>query len=335
MPAQAQLPPDSPAPTAPSVISIVVPCHNEAANLEPLYRAIREALKAQPQDFELIFVDDGSTDDTVKLARQMQRAHPEIRIIELVRNFGKELAVSAGVAAARGAAVVIIDADLQHPPALIPELIKRWRGGAEVVIGVRANIHRRVPVAKRIGSKMFYRLMNAISNVKLVAGATDYRLLDRIVVDEFNRFTEHGRIARGLIDWLGYRREYVKFQPAARHAGEAAYTYYKLINLAMTSFISMSFFPLKVAGYLGLIIVLISGPLGAFIFVEKYMFNDRLGLAFSGPAILAVILVFLVGIMLVCLGLMSLYIATIHTEVMNRPLYVARPEQRPPARHEA
>ena len=311
----------------PTLISIIIPCHNEAANLEALYAAFMTAIAPAPETYEFIFVDDGSSDGTVQLIRALATKQPNIRLIELTRNFGKEIAVTAGLQAARGQAAITIDADLQHPPALIPDLIAAWRNGAEVVVGVRKTRGRHAPVLKRAGSAMFYGVMNAITDLQIRAGASDYRLLDRIVIDEFNRFTERGRLTRGLIDWLGFRRAFVTFIPARRHAGTAAYSYAKLVSLFTTSVISMSFFPLRIAGYIGLVITTISGPLGLFILVERFILHDPLGLGFTGPAILAVILLFLSGIILISLGLMALYIATIHTEVMNRPLFVARPEK--------
>lgn len=315
--------------TKPHLISIIIPCHDEAANLKALQAAFAEVITGLPDTFEFIYVDDGSKDDTIARIRRLQAEHDNIRLIELTRNFGKEIAITAGLAAAKGDAAILIDADLQHPPALIPKLIEAWQDGAEVVVGVRQSGHGHAPLMKRAGSAAFYRLMNAMSDVEIRADASDYRLLDRVVIDQFNRFTERGRITRGLVDWLGFHRAFVEFVPAQRHAGTAAYSYGKLVKLATTSVLSMSLVPLRLAGYLGLIITLISGPLGLFILIEKYWLHDPMGLSFSGPAILAVILLFLVGIILMCLGLMALYIGTIHTEVMNRPLYVARPERRP------
>jgi glycosyltransferase involved in cell wall biosynthesis len=309
-----------------NLISIIVPCHNEAENIRPLFKALAPVCEAERSHFEFIFVDDGSSDDTVDQLRHLANRDSRVRVIELVRNFGKEVAITAGLHACRGQAAICIDADLQHPPALIPELISKWRSGAEVVVGVLQTGHQHAPLAKRLGSGLFYKIMNALSDVEIVAHATDYRLLDRSVINEFNRFTERNRITRGLIDWLGFRRAYVQFTPALRHAGQAAYGYIKLVQLAVNSVVSMSLFPLKFAGYLGAVIMLLSGPLGLFIFVEKYMMHDPLHFSFSGSAILGVILLFMVGIILVSLGLMALYIATIHAEVMNRPLYVARRE---------
>jgi glycosyltransferase involved in cell wall biosynthesis len=310
--------------TTTDLISIVVPCHNETDNIIPLHDALSAVCTSALANFEFIFIDDGSRDDTIDKLRQLSERDHRVRIIELVRNFGKEIAITAGLHASRGQAAICLDADLQHPPAIIPELISKWRAGAEVVIGVRRTQHH-APIVKRLCSSLFYRIMGAITDVEIVAHATDYRLIDRAVINEFNRFTERHRITRGLIDWLGFRRAYVEFTPAIRHAGEATYNYLKLVGLAIDSVVSMSLFPLKLAGYLGLVIVLTSGPLGIFIFVEKYLLNNHFH--FSGPAILAVITVFLVGVILISLGLMALYIATIHAEVMNRPLYIARRER--------
>jgi glycosyltransferase involved in cell wall biosynthesis len=195
---------------------------------------------------------------------------------------------------------------------------------------VRLPSKSRTSFLKRLGSSLFYRILNRISQTPVTPHATDYRLLDRSVIDEFNRFTERNRLTRGLIDWLGFRHAYVYFNPAKRRNGQAAQSYRKLFELAITSFVSMSFVPLKLAGYLGLIIVLVSAPLGVFVLFEKYFFNDPLGLSITGSATLGLLLLFLVGIILCCLGLMSLYIASIYGEVAGRPLYVVRRTRRRP-----
>jgi glycosyltransferase involved in cell wall biosynthesis len=312
------------------LISIIIPCHNEGTNIPSLYAELIRVTTGQPERFEFLFIDDGSRDATADRVRDLGATDPRVRLIELARNFGKEVAVTAGLHRAHGAAAITIDADLQHPTDLIPELISRWRDGHEVVIGVRRLDRNYASLIKRAGSYLFYRIMNLISEVEIVPRATDYRLLDRGVIEAFAAFTERNRITRGLIDWLGFRRAYVEFTPAKRHSGRTGYSFLKLYRLATNSVVSMSFLPLKLAGYLGVIIMLVSGPLGVFIFISKYIMNDPLH--FSGTAALAVILIFLVGLILSSLGLMALYIAGIHTEVMNRPLYVVRPESR---RHRA
>lgn len=306
------------------LISIIIPCHNEAAGLSELYTTLKAALAGQPYELEIIFVDDGSTDATAKVISQLAATDARIRLVELARNFGKEVAVTAGLHQSKGNAAIMLDADLQHPPGIIPQFLEAWEEGAEVVVGVRARSHRHASWLKRSSSSLFYRFINVIAERPVTPGATDFRLLDRIVIDEFNRFTERHRLTRGLIDWLGFRRAEIMFVPAKRHAGRASYGWTKLIRLAMHSVISLSLFPLKLAGYLGVVITGISLPLGIFMYVEKYLLDDPWNLNFTGTAQLAVLLVFMVGMVLASLGLMSLYIGAIHAEVTNRPLYVLR-----------
>lgn len=308
-------------------ISIIVPLHNEEANIRPLYQTVLAAMHGQPYALELILVDDGSTDTSARVAKELARTDNRVRLLEFARNFGKEAAVSAGIHASRGDAVVMMDADLQHPPALLPQFIAKWEQGSEVVVGVR-DAYKKQGFIKELGSKWFYRIMQCIAHTHITPHATDYRLLDRCVVEEFNQLTERNRMTRGLLDWLGFRRDYVSFVAPERQHGEASYTVSKLIGLAINSVTSYSLLPLRLAGYLGGIILFISAPLGIFVVVEKYVLNDPWGLHFSGPAILAIVLLFLVGVMLACLGLVAMYIAHIHTEVVNRPLYIVRKEQR-------
>lgn len=292
-------------------------------NIPLMHKAIKAVFAKVPFTYELLFINDSSSDDSVKIIKRLQRKDKKVQLIDLARNFGKEAALTAGLHDAKGAAAIMLDADLQHPPKYIPTFITKWQKGAEVVVGVRKDKHGEAWF-KRIGSTLFYTIINSISEIEITPHATDYRLLDRIVIDEFNRFSERNRITRGLIDWLGFRRDYVYFTPNLRMHGEPAYNLRKLIYLAIDSMVSMSLLPLKLAGYLGAFITLISGALGLFIFIENYVLGDPWNLEFSGPAILAVIILFLVGIILISLGLIAMYIARIHAEVANRPLYVRR-----------
>lgn len=304
-------------------LSIVVPMHNESENITPLFLALEGSvsqLKSQ-YSIEYVLVDDGSTDDTAFLIGELARETSLVTPVYFSRNFGKEAATTAGLRSATGDAVLVIDADLQHPPELIPDFVKKWEEGAEVVIGVR-NDSVSESWIKRFGSRVFYRLIALVSVVPIVAHATDYRLLDRIVVDEFAVLTEHNRMTRGLIDWLGFRREYIAFDARARERGTASYSLPKLISLAGTTFISFSLLPLRLAGYLGLLIMFGSGLLGVVMMIDRYI--HPMGFQFSGPAILAVIILFNVGIILVSLGVLAYYVGQIYQEVHARPLYVLR-----------
>jgi len=304
------------------LLSIVVPVYNEAPNLRPFYAELAAHIKTQKYAFEFIFVDDGSRDESVAILCQLADADKRVRITQLARNFGKEAAVSAGLHAAKGDAAIVMDSDLQMPPSLISEFIRKWEGGAEVVVGVFSA--RNMSRLRATGAKVFYRIMRTIAHTKITPHATDFRLLDRQVVDVFNELPERNRITRGLIDWMGFERAYVYFDQAPRLHGEPTYDFRSLIRLAVNSFTSYSLVPLKLAGYLGVVILMLSVPIGGVLFADKFLLGDPFNWAPSGTIFLAVMLLFLVGVVLACLGLMSLYIAHIHSEVIDRPLYIAR-----------
>lgn len=307
-------------------ISIVVPSYNESGNIEEFYSAISNILHIQNiYTFELLFVNDGSRDKTLEHIKSLpeQDTNISVRYLDFSKNFGKEAATTAGLHEATGDAVMMIDADLQHPVELIPEFIKKWEDGAEVVVGVRTE-NKKAGLIKSVGSTIYYKVMNAISETGITPKATDFRLLDRKVVEEFKKLTEHNRMTRGLIDWMGYKRAYVHFKANERFAGEASYSKIKLLKLALSSFVAHSLLPLKFAGYLGLVTTFLSGALGMFMLIEKYLLNDPLNLKISPITQLATLIVFLIGIILCCLGLVALYIGLISTEVQNRPLYIIR-----------
>jgi len=301
-------------------ISFVIPIYNEEKNIPALYGKLKKMAASLPYEKEIIFVNDGSTDSSLDELEKINYDDPDVRIIDFSRNFGKEEAITAGVNHCQGSACMMLDADLQHPVEKIPEFVKLWEEGAEVVIGIRTK-NKGEGVVKKFGSYIFYKIMDKISDLKIVTRSTDFRLIDRIVIDEFNKLTEKSRMTRALIDWLGFRRKFVFFQANERRFGSPTYNYFKLIKLAFNSMVSLSLFPLRLAGYLGIFIMIVSAMLGIFIFVTNYVLQS---MEFSGPAILAVIILFLIGIVLICLGFIALYIANIHVEVSNRPLYVIR-----------
>jgi dolichol-phosphate mannosyltransferase len=309
------------------LISIIIPIYNEAANIPAFFVSLSKILVATPgYSWEIIFINDGSQDGSAleleKISRESNNGR-EVKIIEFSRNFGKEAALSAGLKAARGAAALMVDADFQHPLELIPELIRKWAAGAEVVIGVRDK-NKKAGLIKRAGSFLFYKIIRHISKVEMQPNETDFRILDRLVIDAFNGLQEKNRMTRALINWLGFRREYITFTANERADGHAGYSIGKLIRLAMNSFVSLSLLPLKLAGYLGIFIVVTDGPFGFYVFLGKYIFDWPYAESFSGPAQLALLITFLVGIVLTSLGLVALYIAHIHNEVLDRPLYIIR-----------
>lgn len=303
-------------------ISVVVPVYNEAANVPLLVEELGKRADALDYDFEFLLVDDGSRDESVEAIQLAAARDHRVQLVQLARNFGKEAAVSAGLGEAKGDAVIVMDADLQMPPKLMGQFIQKWEAGAEVVVGVFAK--RNMSPIRAFGAKCFYGIMQRIGHAKITPNATDYRLLDREVVDAFNELTERNRITRGLIDWLGYERDYIYFQQEPRQNGEPTYSFKKLIELAVNSFTAFSLLPLKMAGYLGVFILTISIPLGVLLFLMRFVFHDPYNWGIHGPTLLAVLTMFLVGVVLACLGLISLYIAHIHAEVVNRPLYIVR-----------
>jgi len=307
--------------------------YNEEKNLPHLYREIKKHIDRLPYRFEMLFVDDGSSDDSVAVVKMCANRDRRVRLIQLARNFGKEAAMSAGLHEARGDAAIIMDADMQMPPKLLGKFIQKWRDEkAEIVVGVFAS--RNMSRLRRWGAHWFYRLMQTIGNTKLTPHATDFRLLDRQVIDVFDNLTERNRITRGLIDWLGFNRTYVYFEQAPRKFGRPTYSFGALIRLAMNSITAYSLLPLKLAGYLGVFILTVSIPLGLFLVVERFLLGDPLGWGVNGTTMLATLILFLVGVILACLGLISLYIAHIHAEVINRPLYVVRDSARLQAQSE-
>lgn len=306
------------------MISIIIPLYNEEANVKRIFDAVNEVAAKVEHVLEIIFVNDGSRDGSADAVRALQTDHPRVTLLNLARNFGKEIALTAGLHHATGDAAIMLDADLQHPPRYIPEFIKKWQNGADVVVGVRTTDGKNSPV-KKAASKLFYETINRVSDVRITPHATDFRLLDKSVVDQFVKFTERNRIVRGLVDWLGFEPEFVYFEAAERRFGKASYSITKLFRLAMDSFISMSLVPLRISGYLGLLIVLISGPLGFVMFLDTYFMGNQF--QFTGSASVGVLVLFLVGVTLVNLGLMGLYVANIHSEVINRPLYVLKRER--------
>jgi dolichol-phosphate mannosyltransferase len=254
--------------------------------------------------------------------KALAKETPLVGFIELSRNFGKEIATTAGLLHAKGDAVILMDADLQHPPEIIKEFVQKWEQGADIVIGIRAR-NQGEGIVKKVGSKVFYYLMRGMSETELVSGETDFRLIDRKVVEAFKGFTEHNRLTRALLNWFGFKKVYVTFTANRRLEGQVAYSHMKLVRLALSSFVSHSLMPLKFAGYLGMVIMFFSGLFGLFVGYSKFV-SDPYEFHFSGLAFLVFINIFFVGLILACLGLVALYVGSIHEEVANRPLYVIR-----------
>ena len=304
-------------------VSLLIPAYNEAGNIPALIQEITTALAAcQRYEFTVLFVDDGSNDNTLSVLRQSAVPEFPIKVIELSRNFGKEMALTAGLQSLNCDAVVVLDSDLQHPPKYIPQLLQKWEEGYDIVSTTRNKIDDQ-SLTRRIGSRLFYSILNAISEFKMEPGTTDFRLLDRVVIDALKQFTERNRLFRGLIDWMGFQKTTITFEAPARHSGQPRYSYSRLFRLALNGFMSFSLMPLKLAGYLGLTVIFIFGGLLTFMLFDKFNSN---AFGFSNIAFIIVSNVIMNGVVLGCIGLVALYIGHIHTEVIGRPLYLIQKE---------
>jgi len=304
------------------LLSVVVPLYNEAAGLPGFHESLLSVVRAATKgSYEIIYCDDGSDDGTADIIKRLHADDPEVKLVRLSRNFGKESVLTAGIAAASGEAVLTIDGDGQHPVGRIPDFIKAWRQGAQVVVGVRVN-YAGDGFLNSLGSWLFYRLFNLFTGHKLLPGSTDFRLIDKSVAKAFLSLKEGDRITRGLIDWLGFKREIISFQAGRRQAGSAAYSRGQLIQLAANSFVSFSPKPLYLFGYLGMAITFFSLLLGTTVIIEQLVLGDPWQWDFTGTAMLGILTLFLVGIILLSQGILSLYISHIHSQAKGRPLYV-------------
>jgi polyisoprenyl-phosphate glycosyltransferase len=303
------------------LISIVVPVFNEMESLGGLHEKLTLTLESLGRPYEIVYVDDGSTDNSRGLIASWHMSNSNIRLIRLSRNFGKESALAAGITEARGEAIIMLDADGQHPVEKIPDFIRAWQDGAQVVIGL-SDDKQGEGTFKRIGSRLFYKMFNKVADQPLVPGATDYRLIDKEVQQAFLQLNESDRITRGLIDWLGFNRAYIPFTTNPREHGTATYNRRKLMSLAANSFVSLTSTPMYLFGYLGIFITAASFLLGATIIIEQLILEDPLNWNFTGTAMLGVLIIFLVGLVLLSQGILSLYVSHIHTQSKQRPLFV-------------
>lgn len=301
------------------LVSIVVPVFNEAGNLRPLYTAVRGEMEPLGLPYEILFINDGSRDDSMLILRQLARDDDRVKVVSLSRNFGHQPALSAGLEFARGDAVIVMDADLQHPPDLIPQMIAAWRAGHQVVYTIREDEKGRTGWFKRWTSAVFYKLLNAVSDVPITPGAADFRLMDRTVVDCLVSMPERSRFLRGMVSWVGFRQQGIPYRPHPRHSGKSKYPLGKMFGLALQGLTSFSSMPLRVSAYLGLAAALAGLPYAIWAVYAK-LFTD---LVVPGWASLLVAVLFLGGVQLMSIGVIGEYVGRIYIEVKRRPLYLA------------
>lgn len=299
------------------VFSIIAPIYNESACLDELYRRVRDTMDSTQEPWELILVDDGSRDGSTDLIRALAEQDDRVRPVIFARNFGHQIAVTAGLDYSRGDAVVVIDADLQDPPEVILDLIAKWREGYQVVYAVRAEREGETWF-KKFTASMFYRLIFRITDVKIPLDTGDFRLIDRVVVNVMNSMRERHRFLRGMASWVGFKQIGVSYKRAARFAGETKYPLKKMLRLALNAITSFSYFPLQLATYVGFVsagISIIAIP----VVVIMRMTGSQ---AFFGQATTLIAVLFLGGVQLISLGILGEYVGRIYDEAKGRPLYI-------------
>lgn len=304
------------------LISIVLPCYNEAPALGETHRQLSEmAAKLSPAQFEFIYVDDGSRDETATLLHDLSLTDDRVRGLRLSRNFGHQVATTAGIEHARGDAVVIMDADLQDPPAVIAEMCARWQEGWHVAYGQRAERAGETPF-KLWTAKTFYRWINRFSRVEIPMDTGDFRLMDRVVVDALLRMPERDRFLRGMISWVGFRQVAVPYTRAPRFAGESKYPLLKMMRFAADAVVSFSFLPLRLA--IGTGFLVLGMALAGILYAVAVRFFFDPAHWVRGWASLFVAILFMGGVQLISLGIIGEYVGRIYGEVKQRPLYFVR-----------
>jgi glycosyltransferase involved in cell wall biosynthesis len=299
-------------------ISFVIPVFNEAANIRILHQELTAVLEGLPYIFEYIFVDDGSTDNSLSLIKELTRESPDVFFIELSRNFGHQYALKAGLDISLGDCVITMDCDLQHPPEIVKRLIEQWEKGFDVVY-TRRKDDKNLPTIKRKSSALFYALLNRISDVKLENGTADFRLMSRNVLNAFSQLNESELFIRGLIKWTGFRQTAIDYTPRTRHAGKTKYNFKKMMSFAFRGITAFSVKPLQLIGYFGMILFLIS-----LILIPYALISYFIGRTVSGWTSLMIVIIFFGSLQVLMIGVIGLYIGKLVIQSKHRPHYFIR-----------
>ncbi len=300
-------------------VAIVIPSHNEEGNVAVMVTAIHKVMDSLPYDYDIVFVDDGSTDNTLHVLERIAQSDDKVFYVQLSRNFGHQNALKAGVDLVNANAVITMDGDMQHPPELLPKLLEKWEEGYDIVY-TRREEDKELSYFKRKSSKGFYKLMNYLSEVNFEPGTADFRLMDERVVEGFSQFSENELFIRGLVSWLGFKQYAIDYQPAERFSGTSKYTIKKMIRFALQGITSFSIRPLYLAIYLGLGLSFF-----AFVFYTIYVvYSIYHGHIISGWASVISTIVFFGGLNLIVLGIIGLYVGKLFIQSKQRPNYLIK-----------
>ena len=304
-------------------IEIIVPCYNESENIRPLYEAIQRVFAEKLPDYSytLLFVNDGSSDNSLEVLKSLAESDVRVKYLSFSRNFGHQLAVKAGLDHSFADAVISMDCDLQHPPALLPELIAKWEEGYQVVATLR-TYPADTPKKKQKSSQQFYKLLNLLSDIEIKEGSADFRLLDQSVVKVIRSMKEDEPFLRGIVPWVGFRQTYIPYTAASRFAGESKYTVKKMLQLAITGVTAFSIKPLYFAVFLGFAFSALS-----LLYIPYVIYAFASGTEISGWASLIMTIVFFGGLQLIILGIIGIYIGKIFKQTKDRPCYIIQEQK--------
>lgn len=302
-------------------LTAIVPCYNEEAALGFFYKEMQNVIvQMQETDFELLFINDGSTDRTLEILKSLASKDAKVKYVSFSRNFGKEAAIYAGLEYASGDLAAILDADLQDPPSLLPEMYRAIMEEGYDSVATRRVSRKGEPLIRSFFARMFYRLMNCISKADIVDGARDYRLMNRSFINALLEMGEYNRFSKGLFGWVGFRTKWLEFENVERVAGETKWSFWKLFVYSLEGIVAFSTMPLSIASFLGVMMCLLSVAAIVFTIVRQLLYG---GSAFGWPSMVCIIM-FLGGIQLLCMGILGMYMAKAYLELKKRPIYICK-----------
>lgn len=300
-------------------LSVIIPIYNEEENISLLHHRLTKVLNEMDSGYELIFINDGSHDDSMELVQQLAKENAYVKYIDLSRNFGHQIAVMAGLDHARGAATIIIDADLQDPPELIPEMVAKWKEGYEVVYAKRKS-RKGESAMKKWTAKLFYRILRKLTDFDIPVDVGDFRIIDQKIVEVLRNMPERSKYLRGQIAWVGFNQTYVTYNREERHAGETGYSIKKMLDLAMNAVTGFSEAPLRLVTYMGIMVTVFSLLTMMYTLISRLLTDSYV----EGWASLMVSILFLGGVQMIAIGILGEYIGRIYRDIRQRPLYIVK-----------